>query len=66
MRMLNYFINRAGRQLTAERRKELERAKSLLARRVARDRKKREAAVGQRRGTHRRRDPIPKKEGANS
>jgi len=41
MRMLTYFINRAGRGLTAERRAELEKAKSLLSRRVERARKAR-------------------------
>jgi hypothetical protein len=46
MRMLTYFINRAGRGLSRERRAELERAKSLLAKRVERERKsqKRNAA----------------------
>jgi Protein of unknown function (DUF3175) len=34
MRMLTYFINRAGRGLSAERRAELEKAKSLLSKRV--------------------------------
>lgn len=34
MRMLTYFINRAGKGLTANRRKELERAKALLSKRV--------------------------------
>jgi len=38
MRMLTYFINRAGRGLSASRRAELERAKKLLSRRVARAR----------------------------
>jgi len=38
MRMLTYFINRAGRGLTAERRRELEKAKLLLSKRVARER----------------------------
>jgi hypothetical protein len=41
MRMLTYFINRGGHGLTAERRAELEKAKSLLAKRVARERKAR-------------------------
>lgn len=41
MRMLNYFINRAGRGLPAKRRSELEKAKSLLSKRV-RSMKKRE------------------------
>jgi hypothetical protein len=31
MRMLSYYINRAGRGLTARRRAELERAKTLLS-----------------------------------
>ncbi len=35
MRMLTYYINRAGRNLSAERRTELERAKSLLSKRIA-------------------------------
>ena len=34
MRMLTYFVNRAGRGLSRERRAELERAKSLLSERV--------------------------------
>ena len=34
MRMLTYFINRAGRALSRSRRAELERAKSLLAKRL--------------------------------
>jgi tRNA(adenine34) deaminase len=38
MRMLTYFINRAGRGLSASRRSELERAKALLSERVHRDR----------------------------
>ena len=43
MRMLTYFINRAGKGLSAARRKNLERAKELLSARVkrARDREKR-------------------------
>ena len=32
MRMLNYFINRGGKNLTATRRRELEKAKKLLSR----------------------------------
>jgi len=35
MRMLNYFINRAGRGLSASRRAELQRAKRLLSKRIA-------------------------------
>lgn len=34
MRMLTYFINRAGRGLSRSRRTELERAKSLLSKRI--------------------------------
>lgn len=34
MRMLNYFINRASRGLSRSRRAELERAKSLLSKRI--------------------------------
>ncbi|MGA9671789.1 MAG: DUF3175 domain-containing protein [Terracidiphilus sp.] len=41
MKMLTYFINRAGKDLSPTRRKKLERAKELLARRV-RDAKEKE------------------------
>jgi hypothetical protein len=34
MRMLTYFINRAGKGLSASRRRELEKAKKLLAARI--------------------------------
>jgi hypothetical protein len=34
MRMLNYFINRGGKNLTASRRRELEKAKRLLSERI--------------------------------
>jgi tRNA(adenine34) deaminase len=34
MRMLTYFINRGGRGLTATRRKELEKAKALLSKKI--------------------------------
>ena len=39
MRMLTYFINRAGRGLSASRRAELEKAKALLSRRVQEQKK---------------------------
>jgi tRNA(adenine34) deaminase len=39
MRMLTYFINRAGRGLSASRRAELQRAKTLLSERMKRERK---------------------------
>jgi len=38
MRMLTYFINRAGRGLSATRRSELQRAKTLLSKRMERER----------------------------
>ena len=38
MRMLTYFINRAGRGLSPARRKELEKAKSLLSKRIQQSR----------------------------
>lgn len=40
MRMLNYFINRAGRGLSARRKATLERAKVLLSKRIAAQKKK--------------------------
>lgn len=39
MRMLTYFINRAGRGLSPKRRAKLEKAKSLLSRKIERQRK---------------------------
>ena len=36
MRMLTYFMNRGGKNLTASRRHELEKAKKLLSERIAR------------------------------
>jgi pyruvate-formate lyase-activating enzyme len=42
MRMLNFFINRAGKDLPKTRRAELERAKKLLSERVRRARERRE------------------------
>lgn len=41
MRMLSFFINRAGRTLSKTRRAELERAKRLLSERIRRDRERR-------------------------
>jgi hypothetical protein len=40
MRLLTYFINRAGRGLSAARRSELEKAKMLLSKRIKRVRKR--------------------------
>lgn len=39
VRMLTYFINRAGRNLTAARRAELQKAKALLSKRIQRGKK---------------------------
>jgi tRNA(adenine34) deaminase len=44
MRMLTYFINRAGKGLSATRRRELERAKELLHERIERDRTAKKAS----------------------
>ncbi|MGI9102664.1 MAG: DUF3175 domain-containing protein [Terriglobales bacterium] len=40
MRMLTFFINRAGKNLSASRRAELQKAKKLLSERVRREREK--------------------------
>jgi N-glycosylase/DNA lyase len=39
MRMLTYFVNRAGRALSTERRAELERAKELFSRKIEQQKK---------------------------
>lgn len=44
MRMLTYFINRAGKGLSATRRSKLERAKKLLSEKVAAAKEKNKAA----------------------
>ena len=44
MRLLTYFINRAGRGLSVTRRAELEKAKALLSKRIAQARKQKKAA----------------------
>ena len=41
MRMLTFYINRAGHNLSAERRAELEKAKELLSKRIARAKERR-------------------------
>jgi tRNA(adenine34) deaminase len=43
MRMLTYFINRGGRNLTAARRRELAKAKRLLSERIQKQKNKRAA-----------------------
>src|ERR1041385_2116289 len=43
MRMLTYFINRGGRNLTAFRRRELEKAKRLLSDRIQKQKSKKAA-----------------------
>jgi len=40
MRMLTFYINRAGHNLTNERRRELEKAKELLSKRIAREKQR--------------------------
>jgi Protein of unknown function (DUF3175) len=40
MRMLTYFINRAGKGLSATRKRELERAKKLLHERIQKEKEK--------------------------
>ena len=44
MRMLTYFVNRAGKGLSATRRARLEKAKKLLSERIAKEREKQRAA----------------------
>src|SRR5438874_9124075 len=44
MRMLSFFINRAGNNLTADRREELARAKKLLSQRIKRQQNSKRAA----------------------
>lgn len=44
MRMLTFYINRAGDGLSKTRKVELERAKTLLSKRVEREREKKKAA----------------------
>jgi hypothetical protein len=45
MRMLTYFINRAGHGLSTERRAELEKAKTLLSKRVNQAKKRNKKAA---------------------
>lgn len=45
MRMLTFFINRAGRGLSEQRRAELEKAKSLLSERIRRERERQKRAA---------------------
>ena len=53
MRMLNYYINRGGRGLTAERRRVLERAKVLLSRKIAGRKSSQKPKSGRGRGLRR-------------
>ena|SRR5436309_681649 len=53
LRMLSFFINRAGKGLDSERRAELEKAKTLLSNRVHREKERRE-----RKGAKGRRSPT--------
>ncbi len=43
MRMLTYFINRGGKGLSASRRRELEKAKELLSKRIEKAKERRAA-----------------------
>ena len=43
MRMLTFYINRAGHNLSASRKAELQRAKKLLSERIKRDKEKKAA-----------------------
>ena len=45
MRMLTYYISRAGHNLTAARRAELEKAKALLSKRIAKEKESRKPAA---------------------
>ncbi len=45
LRMLIYFINRAGSGLSAERRAELDKAKALLSKRIEREKMARKASA---------------------
>ncbi|HEY6306268.1 MAG TPA: DUF3175 domain-containing protein [Candidatus Angelobacter sp.] len=45
MRMLTFFMNRAGRGLSEQRRAELEKAKSLLSQRIRRERSRQKTAA---------------------
>src|ERR1700748_1067702 len=42
MRMLTFYINRAGHNLSASRKAELQKAKKLLSERIARDKEKKD------------------------
>jgi hypothetical protein len=46
MRMLTFFINRAGKGLSSERRAELEKAKTLLSNRIRPEKKSRAERTG--------------------
>lgn len=50
MRMLTYFINRGGRNLSSSRRAELEKAKNLLSQRIHGREKKSNPATPRRKG----------------
>src|SRR6201995_5481213 len=46
MRMLTFYINRAGHNLSASRKAELQKAKTLLSKRVAAEKEKRSSTSG--------------------
>jgi tRNA(adenine34) deaminase len=49
MRMLTFYINRAGHNLSQERRAELEKAKELLSARIAREKKQKGTSTAKKR-----------------
>ena len=51
MRMLNFYINRAGKNLSSERMHELDRAKELLSKRIAREKANGASSATQSRST---------------
>ncbi len=46
MRMLTFYINRAGHNLSAARKAELQKAKKLLSEKINRDKEKKSSAAG--------------------
>ena|SRR5215471_1126855 len=51
MRMLNFYINRAGHNLSVTRKAELQKAKSLLSKRIAAAKEKKGSTAGEKRKT---------------
>lgn len=53
MRMLTFYINRAGHNLSATRKAELQKAKTLLSKRIAADKARKGSTAGRHRKTAR-------------